>query len=152
MGPVTWHCHTVIIIQVCSGGGGQLNDSCQRWWWGAMVVTQQWWLQWQLSLRRKSFVCLLITRLWWGKHHGTYPPVTVRVYPYPHSRVGIYVGSDIPYPDPYPPNPYLCTFRGFQTLADHYLTLNICIRTWRWPDAEGNYSLVHGMANVGQCS
>jgi len=96
------------------------HHSGVQWWWGAMVVMQRWWSRWRLSLRRKSFVCLLITCLWWGKHHGTYLPVTVRVYPYPHSRVGVYVGSDIPYPDPYPPNPYLCTHRGFQTLADHY--------------------------------
>jgi len=49
----------------------------------------------------------------------------MRVYPYPHSRVGVYVGSDIPYPDPYPSNPYPCTRTGFQTLADHYSFLEL---------------------------
>ena len=26
MGPVTWHCHTVIIIEMCSGGGGVVEQ------------------------------------------------------------------------------------------------------------------------------
>ena len=63
------------------------------------------------SLRRTRFVVCDVANA--HKHHRTYPPVTVRVYPYPRSRVGIYVGSDIPYPDPYPPNPYPCTCRSF---------------------------------------
>ena len=48
-----------------------------------------------------------------------YPLVTLRVYPYPCSRVSVYVGSDIPYPDPYPPNPYLHTPVVSETLAQH---------------------------------
>ena len=46
--------------------------------------------------------------------------VTVMVYLYPHSRVGVYVGSEFPYPNPYPPNPYSCTPRVSETLAQHY--------------------------------
>jgi len=32
------------------------------------------------------------------------------------------VGSDIPYPDPYPPYPYLCTPGVSETLAQHYVS------------------------------
>jgi len=43
------------------------------------------------------------------------------VYSYPCSRVGVYVGSDIPNPDPYPPNPYPRTPGVSETLAQHYI-------------------------------
>ena len=43
----------------------------------------------------------------------TYLPVTIRVY----------VGSAVPYPDPYPPNLYPHTRRVSKTLAQHYLLI-----------------------------
>jgi hypothetical protein len=30
MGPVTWHCHIIIVFGMCSGGGW-LNNDCERW-------------------------------------------------------------------------------------------------------------------------
>ena len=63
---------------------------------------------------------LFVDNMWCGKHPQTSLDLPVRVYPYPCSRVGIYVGSEIPYPYPYPPNPYPHTPGVSETLAQHY--------------------------------
>ena len=60
MGPVTWHCHTVIIIEVCIGGVGWLNDGFHRWWWLVKVVTQRVMMK---VVVEKGNICLLITCL-----------------------------------------------------------------------------------------
>ena len=61
----------------------------------------------------------LLSKCFVRKLAQTYPPVTIRVYPYPCSRVRVYVGSAVPYPDPYPPNPYPRTRGVSKTLAQH---------------------------------
>ena len=66
---------------------------------------------------------LFVVKCFVRKLAQTYPPVTIRVYPYLCSRVRVYVGSAVPYPDPYPPNPYPCTRKISQTLAQHYSPL-----------------------------
>ena len=90
-------------LRVVLGGG---DDAV--WWW----------------LRRKTVVVLLWTRsLITNSNTSTnklYLPVKPQVYPDPCSRVGVNVGSDIPYPDPNPPNPYPCTPGVSETLAQHY--------------------------------
>jgi hypothetical protein len=57
-----------------------------------------------------SGVNCLVTYLW----------VTPRVYPYPRSRVRVYVGSGIPYS-------YPCTPGVSQTLAQHYIQVVVCV-------------------------
>jgi hypothetical protein len=52
-----------------------------------------------------------------------YPQVKPQVYPDPCSRVRVCVGSDIPYPDPDPPNPYPRTPGVSETPAQHYYNL-----------------------------
>ena len=95
---------------VARGGGGW------QWWWCSRVVAMT------VVIEKERLCCLLIMCLWCGKcpqTSGDLPVGKSEVYPYPHSRLGVYVGSDIAYPDPYPPNPYPCTHRGFQTFSDH---------------------------------
>jgi len=73
----------------------------------------------------------------------TYPPVTLRVYPYPCSWVRVYVGSAVLYPDPYPPNPYPPTPGVSKTPAQHQPNDDPCmhlIRYWRCHESCLRYS------------
>ena len=89
--PVDWQVH----------GGYDCSHQRQHWHWS------------------DCYWSLFVVKCFVRKLAQTYPPVT-RVYPYLCSWVRVYVGSAIPYPDPYPPNPYLCTHGVSKTLARHY--------------------------------
>jgi hypothetical protein len=93
--------------------------------WGSRGRRRCWWWWW------KMVVVLVITNSN-TKTNKLYLLVKPRVYPDPCSRVGVYVGSDIPYPDPDPPNPYPRTPGVSETLAQHYPWEWKLQKSWIW--------------------
>ena len=123
------------------------TGSCKSWSSSQERIPVDWQVRvgYDCSHRRQhwhwSDCCwsLFVVKRFVRKLAQTYPPVTIRVYPYPCWWVRVYVGSAIPYPDPYPPNPYPRTCRVSKTLAQHYLW-NIYINNSSWPNEQAcNY-------------